>query len=149
MTTPTGVKAQELMIGNYLQGNPLSIPRMNISSDGVMQMTAYGIYMIEIGSLKLEPIPLTEQWLKEFGFIIQKSFNDKEIRGWRGDLDYLKDYGSQEIVIRYNENSKKWNAVFEFGYYANQIDCDYVHQLQNLYFALTATSLTRTEDERK
>jgi hypothetical protein len=65
------------------------------------------------------PIPLTEEWLLKLGFI-------KHV--------------SQSIWYTLN----KVDVWFFDGKYVNDIDVEikYVHQLQNLYFALTNEELT-------
>ena len=72
-----------------------------------------------------EPIPLTEGLLKEFGF----DMKDKN------RLDWVKGAFNLE---RSNEDDSK----FCFEVYSHYIPLDYIHQLQNLYFALTGEELT-------
>ena len=71
---------------------------------------------------KLEPIPLTEEWLLKFG--LKQTFISKI------HLHFIK--GSFHLLKRVN-HIQIW--------YEN-IDVKYVHQLQNLYFALTNQELT-------
>lgn len=72
---------------------------------------------------RYKPIPLTEEWLFKFGF----ELNNK---GWSKDnIDYF---------IEYNDNIFDVVA-YSFYYIIAQIK--YVHQLQNLYFALTGKEL--------
>lgn len=71
----------------------------------------------------LEPIPLTEEWLLKFGFKIRDGewWIDNEIFG-----------------VTFDENHEPlhiWDGSF------TDSPCKYVHQLQNLYFALTGTEL--------
>lgn len=67
-----------------------------------------------------KPIPLTEEWLLKFGF--------EEKYGYiKNGVHLNTDYSLFiEDEIGFNE----WTA-----------DCEYVHQLQNLYFALTGEEL--------
>ena len=65
------MKANELRIGNLLQGEPFQLVNQGIYSDGVFAITGYGISEMELGRLqKADPIPLTEEWLRKFGFDI-------------------------------------------------------------------------------
>jgi hypothetical protein len=70
------------------------------------------------------PIPLTEEWLVKFGFEKDDDDNfellDVLIQSWRfcSEFHYVNNHGCSDINILY------------------------VHQLQNLYFALTNTELT-------
>lgn len=119
------MNANELRIGNLIlvDGKIVEITGIKKStvflSDGFQMFIAGGI----------EPIPLTEEWLIKFGF-------DKVLH--RNDKMYyrLNDY----FVI---EDSR----VFLFGDDTFEIlklrqEIKYVHQLQNLYFALTGEELT-------
>lgn len=139
------MNAKELRIGNYVQGDTLSIPREEIFSDGIMCVTAYGIYLIDDGQIDFEPIPLTEDWLIKFGF------TKKEKDGEYGYIYYIP-------ICDYNYTVERdWNKYSShfFGheytdcpnekddYIIHQISFDlrYVHQLQNIYFSLTEREL--------
>lgn len=73
----------------------------------------------------LIPIPLTEEWLLKFGFIWSESHG----------LWILKSSGSFNLC----ENS----GYYKLSFYNNLIGEQFnsVHQLQNLYFALTEKEL--------
>lgn len=76
------------------------------------------------------PIPLTEEWLKNLGFI--QTY--KSSMQTRYDADEL---GHGEIGITI------WEGKWSFRYYSERnISCKYVHQLQNLHFALTGEELS-------
>lgn len=81
------------------------------------------------------PIPLTEEWLLRFGFV--KEFNADE----NSDSFYLKDC-DDSFYIDY-DNSWYIGAT-SYGYLKGT---HYVHQLQNLYFALTGEELTLKQDK--
>lgn len=67
---------------------------------------------------ELEPIPLTEEWLLKFGFKIERQ--------------YECDFASIGVfTISFGEN-----------FFYEYTNLKYVHQLQNLYFALTNEELT-------
>ena len=73
----------------------------------------------------LEPIPLTEEWLVKFGFVES------------GSNFIIND----ELVIDLNDNSF---GVYENEYETNwnfNVNMSHVHQLQNLYHALTGEEL--------
>lgn len=71
----------------------------------------------------LEPIPLTEEWLVKFGFE-KKGINTPKWRFWKIDLV---------------EDEK---GIYSFDESRIYIDIEYVHQLQNLFYALTNEELT-------
>lgn len=84
-------------------------------------------WAVNIGAI--EPIPLTEEWLLKFGF-------DKT-----GEDDFDKTFGDiKQISIR----KTKLFTSNKLGVYYNSTRITiikYVHQLQNLYFALTGEEL--------
>jgi hypothetical protein len=67
---------------------------------------------------EVEPIPLTEEWLNRFDW------------GNRKDKDLAVSFGLTSGTIHFVAGN----------YY---VECYTVHQLQNLYFALTGEELTR------
>ena len=71
----------------------------------------------------MKPIPLTEEWLLKFGF--------NKISGWDDYKGWIKDDVELECDC----------YGFDFINYLDK-GVDYVHQLQNLYFALTNNELT-------
>ncbi len=116
------IQAKDLRIGNYIdtayKGKPKQIERIT-----EIVVDAGNIKGLSYSSLK--PIPLTEEWLIKFGFEIYKGVED----------------------IHYSHNNF-WDIDRRIG--GNYFRCDhlelenikYVHQLQNLYFALTSEELT-------
>ena len=130
------MKANELRIGNLLQGEPILIPKLDMYGDGIMAITGEGISLMERGVIidRLHPIPLTEEWLLKFGFVIKNIHSTQ----W-GDLDVfcLSDF----YIIKRD------------GEFYHMIDCEdreyinwhtklpYLHSFQNLYFALIGEEL--------
>lgn len=90
--------------------------------------------------LPYSPIPLNAEWLVKFGFVESKSYDSKQRNFKKEGFNQLADYGGQIIIL-----PEGGFASVSCGYYENQIDCPYVHQLQNLYFALTGEELTIKE----
>jgi hypothetical protein len=80
------------------------------------------VYMALYVYDEIKPIELTEEWLLKFGF--KQTFISK--------IHLTFDKGSFHLLKRVN-HIQIW--------YEN-IDVKYVHQLQNLYFALTNQELT-------
>lgn len=75
---------------------------------------------------KVEPIKLTEEWLIKLGFV---KIEEEDTNIWSDEHFYLKNITKDGLC---------------FSWYANNyesIDIDFVHQLQNLYFAITAIEL--------
>jgi len=86
---------------------------------------------------RFEPIPLTEEWLLRFGFKLDREGDDYNYYTLEG-FDSLSDYGDQGVSLP--KNDKGYSHIY-CGYYRNEIDFEFVHQLQNLYFALTNEEL--------
>jgi len=83
----------------------------------------------------IKPIPLTEEWLLKFGF--KKDLDGSFVFGL---LSMFKDKRLKQNVYIYTESTQslsdgQWVVI-------NDLKLQYVHQLQNLYFALTNEELT-------
>ena len=91
----------------------------------------------------IEPIPLTEEWLFKFGFEKKPDMRyysrNSQVNSWL----LIKD----DLVIQMYKN---YNGVIDFRFNYPSADPSnfksmgirFVHQLQNLYFALTGEELT-------
>lgn len=85
-----------------------------------------GIRFEESLRINYQPVQLTEEWLLKFGFI---AFDDKT---------FIHD------SLRYSDKFK-FREDGVLAYVSSEVyitDLKYVHQLQNLYFALTGEELT-------
>jgi len=90
----------------------------------------------------ISPIPLTEEWLLKCGFMIQDNT--------QSDKEYLKKYSSGRTVLNYKlvitkscyKDSGEYR-LFVIGNVSDGEICNikYLHQLQNIYFALAGTEL--------
>ena len=118
------MKASELRIGNLVKAQPFEGIITVFNNDKCVVKHKSGIvkYLIE----DLEPIPLTEEWLLKFGF--EKQHNEEDFDYW------FKNDFSNDIIW---EHSEGFCHNLNYGG-----DIKYVHQLQNLYFALTNEELT-------
>lgn len=126
------IAAKELRIGNLHLCRPLNIPRMGISSDGVCSITGFGIHIQETNpSEELAGIPLTEEWLIKFGF----EKNEAEAPG----IAIWDEFNIGRFII-----ANHGTGLLPFHFVpvnGKVIDIKYVHQLQNLYFAVTGEEL--------
>ena len=113
------IKANELRVGNVFACYDSIIKVESINKDYVEGLPNDGHYLIS----DLEPIPLTEEWLLKFG-----------ATHFAGRVYHLDMY---KIAI-FDDG-----AVLILGsMLSNKISIGkYVHQLQNLYFALTNEEL--------
>jgi len=123
--------ARELRIGNLVKCEPLVIPRLQIEGTGIMRITGEGISMIEQKILHVEPIELTEEILVKAGF---------KIFGKHPNCTF---FIYKRIFIIYDT---KQGGRYYFS--PEPTICDsviyfykYIHQLQNLIFALIGEEL--------
>ena len=120
------MKANELRIGNLLNWNGSESP-----------IQAGGIYLYESGQLNIipEPIPLTEEWLVRFGFVKKKRGGWYVLKRGSSKTNNLKMFHLGEFNDEGQYNTKG-------GCMSGYIPIIHVHQLQNLYFALTGEELS-------
>lgn len=119
------MKASELRIGNWIVAKDFNKP-FQVAANTFTDMIQRFIANEQIH----QPIPLTEEWLLRFGFI-------KDDPKWfrkPNTFPYICCNLKGEAALEYNT---------DFIVPATQIK--YVHQLQNLYFALTGEELTIKE----
>ena len=111
------MEARELRIGNWARY--------------VKGVAFYGGDETEIGyrdlenSEMFEPIPLTEEWVIKLGLI---------------EGDFVKLEKNEAFLIDVSTETVWIGDVTDFEYSAG-VHCKYVHQLQNLYYALTSEEL--------
>lgn len=122
------MKANELRIGNYIFDNEIvgSITKTCIWNENE------NIILFD----EIEPIHLTEEWLIKFGFLKQ------EYRYLTKYYFYLNLLSHGEISFHNTEKGFKIDLGTTTGYHVGTTNIKYVHQLQNLYFALTGEELT-------
>ncbi|AGO48342.1 hypothetical protein Phi10:1_gp001 [Cellulophaga phage phi10:1] len=111
------MNATELRIGNYVN----SLYESSTKVKSIVESTEWGGHYIETENNKtsimaVEPIPLTEDWLECFGVL-------------KPEYPY-----SFEVAIIGGDYRAIWNGIMK--------EVKYVHELQNLYFALIGKELT-------
>jgi len=122
------MKATELRIGNYINDYYKGIIIISID-------TLIGIQKCHDNRKQFQnifaPIPLTEDWLKKFGF--------KE----KAEYIWIKEIfkGMFDIKIILTEKGKYVPVIMSMGEEVAIRQKQYVHQLQNLYFTLTEKEL--------
>ena len=114
------MKAKELRVDNWIH--------LDSMTDGTSVDLECGLFhMEEMGrsfKYKYSPIPLTEEWLVKFGFEnIDTNENGGDNYWYLSKGDFMLDRSFQSLQM---------NTGF---------DLEHVHQLQNLYFALTGEEL--------
>jgi len=118
------MKANELRIGNLVFDR-----RKEIIEVGPVLLTQLILWQDTHYSRKppCDPIPLTEEWLLKFGF------------GGKDPFTYLH-IKTNELEFHWGNNNLN---VISYDLGAGiTFNVQYIHQLQNLYFALTGEELT-------
>ena len=106
------MKANELRIGNWVYFNG-NLENIDLDSfHGIATYDCFDSY---------KPIPLTEEWLEKFGFEEHGNYFEKSI------FRVFTTFRGFYLFI---------GESYEYG------TIDYVHQLQNIYFALKDEELT-------
>ena len=120
------LKESDLRIGNFIK----VISSKKIFDSYITQAKGYDIVRIEEKSFtywNYEPIPLDEEWLLKFGFSEIGGCNEKDFTN--GDYNiFINSLGEVNFLF------------FKEGDWYQKLN--YVHQLQNLHFALTQLELT-------
>ena len=137
------MKTTDLRINNHVQ---LIFPDGEITA--IVEVIKWDSLALNIDgrigwydSTGIKPIPLTEQWLLDFGF---------EDEG--GD-DYVVTKGEHTLLLTVEKDSISVSLIYLHGAYNSQYiflkDILYVHQLQNLYFALMQEELILKERSKE
>jgi len=120
------MKASELRLGNYITSDG-DVFKVDSISDDIVHAGALGIYKISFDDGDEYGIPLTEEWLTRFGI-------DWDIY-WQGytDGNWVLTNGNETGIWRIAYGKRRNDIIVWY--------LKYVHQLQNLYFALTGKEL--------
>lgn len=122
------ISPEELRIGNLViaknifNGNQMTVDGIGLTV--FFKGMHVGEYVKDI-----EGIDLTPEWLERCGFEYAEGFAD--------------DYTKQPITLYNNPFKKGWTIENLFGHQITEdlLVVEYVHQLQNLFFALTGKEL--------
>jgi hypothetical protein len=144
--------AKELRIGNYVMINDKVVMVDNLTDTGINFEVGggyyagegtleYSAYFEKWGSFGLsavvEPIPLTPELLEKIGFEEDEAWPDMYGgRRWNrivGDMET----GIKDMAI--TESNGK--IEFQMWPLEEPLEIEYLHQLQNLYFALTGEEM--------
>ena len=137
------MKVTELRIGNFISINFGNCDDGKIVTvDGVSDCEIYNEEHGYSPCNEFKPIPLTEQWLLDFGF-------EETIEG-----SFIKEFDGSTLIIFIINGVAQPIYKHYSSYSENEIDVvnavcllpvEYVHQLQNLFFALTQEELILKE----
>lgn len=119
------INKNDLRIGNLLANRDLTC---HVKAVGETMMEL-GYFTDSVGFLReyddedITPIPITEDWLINFGFYLNKEGY------WTHSID--------SIFPRYINHGKEWHV--HIGNYP--VGIFYIHQLQNLFYSLIGKEL--------
>jgi len=127
-----GIRAEELRIGNWVYQGEMY---------GDTQCTAYEIYGFTGASnaqyyQEWKPISITEKWLERFGFE-----EELDPEGVAHGIKVLESAHVDQILVVEIYENKCLFQIGETSYWTASFPIKYVHQLQNLYYALTGKEL--------
>lgn len=130
------MKANELRIGNIIDPNIIigsMVERAKMGAPNGSILVTPDI-LFSNNSALMTGIPLTEEWLIKFGFIIEGS--ELSVCLFKGSL-----FGISKRENKYFLSSASTHCTTLY----TSIEIKYVHQLQNLYFSLTGEELNEIE----
>lgn len=115
------MKANELRIGNLVQ-----------DEEGIFPITETYFNLLKLNLETTEPIPLTEELLLRLNYIKKGKYfvcpdNSTRVYKTENSNDYWFELGYD------TDNDTEWRMLNNF---------EFLHQLQNLYFAITGSELT-------
>ncbi|MBC9913179.1 hypothetical protein [Chitinophaga varians] len=124
------VNASELRIGNLLYYKNEVIRVSMFSPNNV-----YFQNQKQVGVIFVNPIPLTEEWLLNLGFSKGQRYEYR--------IDLFKIFGDELIIdMEYYGDYRLQPGNTSIEHQTVGGSCRHVHQLQNIYFALTGQELT-------
>ena len=123
------MKATELRIGNYIRhedkNGAFTVEVIGITPKGAT--VKYGPGVSTITQEEITPVPLTKQTLLRCGFS-EVGIYENVLH--RGDYRVYLDAEAKDGLLKYETDD-----------YHLEVEVKSVHQLQNLYFALTGSEL--------
>ena len=129
------IHPKELRIGNLF-----------MCEDGIEQIEEINRVYVHAASAEvyytsnINPISLTKEWLERFGFKKDAPNEENDVLWYKGIIELYQPEG----VPEFNYATRLKNGCFKSGFVVR-----HVHQLQNLYFALTGEELEVKEYETR
>lgn len=127
------IKFSELRIGNLIFEKGTDSNEGGLFFDGTKEVVSVDLELLNEEPFYYDPIPLTEKWLTDFGFKWQKPGAGGQDQ-WAGYGYWWLDKGEFSLI-----GTKTGNVWFGR---CNDWKINFVHELQNLYFALEKKELT-------
>jgi len=121
----------ELRIGNYIQSETTLFEETKWRE---WQITPDDMKIIIDNPQDYEPIPLTENWFKDFGFVKVDNCNKDTFPNWS-----IENYGELNPIEVVTNVNGFWTIIQP----PLLPIIKYVHQLQNFYFIMTDKELAK------
>lgn len=146
------IELKELRIGNFLEykGEIVYVSMLSLDIDDEYEdqigITKFGTSSKEMGGWNrslvndLKRIPLAPEWLEKFGFELNGQHPNVWSKDWAKEL-----YVDQIVGLEFQTTGLLQAMVMGNDWVAFGRPLQFLHQLQNLYFALTGEELTIKE----
>lgn len=142
------IAASELRFGNWVDTTNVEAHPWQTGQIGQLLANSVGILRKGQSSFdggtydQIKPIPLTEEWLLKCGFELKEATLNRLFV-----LEHTKD---EILEVCFDGGVRLWNGKSNWAQHYDSLwrHIKYVHQLQNLYFALTGQELTFKESEK-
>lgn len=135
---------KELRIGNIIQSISKAFGENHLGQWSITEEDM--VYIIESENKShYQPVPITEEWLLKFGFEYRN-----ENKGIGAILDFkncpenttVEEWKFHKSVAFVHDKNDEKDIFLTFLSNPTAYKIKYLHQVQNLYFALTQTELT-------
>ncbi len=130
------MKHSELRRGNYVDtGNSIEqVSRITLQTELAGTWPVVGIGCIHYYPHNLNPVPVTEEWLKRLGFTIEE----------RWPSGFGSDFYKNDRKVKVSM-SNRHGIIISLNSSRNHVDdeymIDFVHELQNIYQDLTGEKI--------
>lgn len=129
------MKAQDLRIKNWMLDNENRVCRVT-----EITLNEFKAPSIEgaITALPNKPMPITEKWLLRFGFVQHPKLTQYYfLNEFRFNINTF----TVRILRSCDKEGEGQKHACGYPIITDMISCGYVHQLQNLFFAITGKEL--------
>lgn len=144
------MKATELRIDNWVifEGQFHTITNIRRAGEVSVRLNDGHFPSVKTGVTKISPIPITGEWLERFGFELYDYDVDEEIDVEEHETGIYEDYrllvDGREYYYAchiHSDQTIQFTMKTTWADYMMLAQIQYVHQLQNLYFALQGVEL--------
>jgi len=129
------MKSTEMRVGNWAMGNkPFQLKANDIGLASAHELLTQ--------KERWESIPLTEEWLINFGFKVETTTNESRLKWTLGKFGIMQVLWMDEDCDYTFNLWKTPNGDLTYYAHGDIPHIKHVHQLQNLYYCLVGEELT-------